>query len=322
MRQAEGTGAMPGPVTTGTPFDTDFDPVHGVAETVVPGIRRIVAPNPSAMTFTGTNTYLVGRDELAVIDPGPDDGAHLQAILQAARGARISHVIVTHSHVDHSPLARKLAAQTGAPVLALGDSSELRSPRMAALAAGGRLEGGEGVDHAFAPDRRLVHGEEIAGAGWRLKVLATPGHFSNHACLVEAQSGAVFSGDHVMGWATTLVSPPDGDVGDFMRSLQLMLAETPDHLYLPGHGKPVARPHALVRWLIAHRKEREAQILTALATGPATATGLAERIYTEIPPALLPAAARNVFAHLLDLADRNLAAPVGEPAFDSPFAPV
>ncbi len=304
------------------PFDTSFRAPPGVAEEVAPGVRRVIAPNPSPMTFTGTNTYLVGRREVAVIDPGPADPRHLAAIEAALdEGARITHVLVTHSHVDHSPLARELARRWQAPVLATGPTGHGMSPRMRALAAEGRLGGGEGLDHDFAPDRALADGEGIESAEWRIETVATPGHMSNHAAFALAgeADGILFTGDHVMGWATTLVSPPDGDLTAFMASLERLL-EREERMYLPGHGGPVRETERLVRHIIDHRRMRERQILEALAAGPASAAELARRIYTDVDPRLLPMAARNVLAHLLDLEARGLAQAPGGTGADAAFA--
>lgn len=285
----------------------DFNPPVGKAIDLSPGVRRIVAPNPSPMTYRGTNTYLVGTGDIAVIDPGPESEAHLEAILTAlAPGQRISHIVVTHSHLDHSPLAAPLKARTGAPVLAFGGPEAGRSPVMQDLAAAGLAGGGEGIDHAFAPDRTLSDGEMIEGDGWALEVIHTPGHLGNHIAL--GMGDACFTADHVMGWATSLVSPPDGDLTDFMASCRRLRARDWS-VFHPGHGAPVDTPAARLDWLIAHRLSREESILTTLADGPATARTLAERIYTETPPALIPAAERNVFAHLVDLMGKSLVSP-------------
>lgn len=294
------------------PFITDFDPAIGVAEILRPGLRRIVAPNASAMTFRGTNTYLLGHRNLAVIDPGPDDPAHLEAILAALRSdQKISHIFVTHSHVDHSPLAQRLALRTKAPVLALGDSFAGRSQAMEQLAASNLVGGGEGVDHDFAPDICLTDGQVIDGDGWSLQAITTPGHFSNHMCFAWEHEDAVFSGDHIMSWATTMVSPPDGDLSAFMASLDKMALRKSDAIYFPGHGAPVEDPQGMIRYLITHRRQREAQILQHLNHGPQSPAMLAKAIYTEIPTALLPAATRNVLAHLLDLQQKNVVKVIG-----------
>jgi glyoxylase-like metal-dependent hydrolase (beta-lactamase superfamily II) len=287
---------------------------------LAPGMHRLTAPNPSPMTYRGTNTYLIGTDEVAVIDPGPDDPTHLAAILAAlGPGARIGVILVTHSHLDHSPLARGLAEATGAEVLAAGPSDWGRSTTMAALARAGGIGGGEGVDTAFAPDARIAEGDSVTGGWGRIDVLETPGHMANH--LSFAWQDALFTGDLVMGWSTSLVSPPDGDMGAFMASCRRLL-DRGDRVFHPGHGDPVENPRARLDELIRHRQAREAQILAALRDlGPSGADDLARRIYTETPPALLPAATRNVLAHLIDLLERNEIASEGAPTAASVFSP-
>lgn len=277
----------------------------GVPRPLGPGLRRIVAPNPSPMTFRGTNTYLLGTRGLAVIDPGPDIAAHLEAILAALEpGQRITHILVTHAHLDHSPLARRLSQATDAPVLAFGDARAGRSAVMSRLAETGLAGGGEGVDAGFLPDVSLADGAAVTGDGWALRALHTPGHFGNHLCF--AAEDVLFTGDLVMGWASSLVSPPDGDLTDFMASCTRLAARRWRVMH-PGHGAPIADPAARLDWLVAHRRSREAQIRAALAEAPGTAAELARRIYADTPPDLLPAAARNVFAHLVDLDARGAA---------------
>lgn len=296
----------------------DFAPRPGVPETIAPGIRRILAPNPSPMTFRGTNTYVVGDGGLAVIDPGPDDEAHLAAILAGvAPGQAITHILVTHAHLDHSPLARRLGARTGAPVLAFGPPEAGRSALMQRLAASGGLSGGEGVDTSFAPDRELVDGEIVTGDGWQLESLHLPGHMANH--LGFATEGRLFSGDLVMGWASSLISPPDGDLRAFMHSLDRLRARDWT-CFLPGHGAPVPDPITRVEALRTHRLARETAILEALGDGAATPASLARRIYTDTPPALLPAAARNVLAHLIALHENGRVSGHAEPGFDTVFS--
>ena len=281
-----------------------FAPTPGQPETLAPGLRRILAPNPSPMTWRGTNTYLLGRRDLAVIDPGPEDARHLAAILAALEpGQRISHVFVTHAHVDHSPLARRLSRETGAPVHAFGDAGAGRSKVMRDLARAGLTGGGEGVDRDFTPDIALCDQDRVDGEDWQLKALWTPGHFGNHLCL--AWGDVIFTGDLVMGWASSLVSPPDGDLTDFMASCR-RLRGVRARIFHPGHGAPVHDPAARLDWLIAHRRTREAAILAALSDGPVDVTGLTERIYTDTPIALRPAAARNVLAHIIDLYRKNI----------------
>lgn len=291
-----------------TPPD-DFDPPIGVAEELEPGLRRIVAPNPSPMTYRGTNTYLVGTTDLAVIDPGPDSPAHLEAIQNAvAPGQTVRHIIVTHTHIDHAPLARPLARATGAPVRAFGDARAGRSAVMQELANSGLIGGGEGIDTRFLPDANLADGDVVRGSDWQLEILHTPGHLGNHIAL--ALGDACFTADHVMGWASSLVSPPDGDLTDFMASCRRLRARS-WRVFYPGHGAPVDDPAARMDWLIAHRMAREDAILDALRDGPASARDLAARVYTDTPRALLPAAERNVLAHLVDLKGRNLIVSLG-----------
>ncbi|WP_041669555.1 MBL fold metallo-hydrolase [Cereibacter sphaeroides] len=291
-------------------------PEAGRCERLEPGLRRVLAPNPSPMTHWGTNSYLVGEGEVALIDPGPDLPAHREALLAAlAPGERISTILVTHAHRDHSPLAAPLAATTGAEVLAFGPAEAGRSPLMAELTAGG-LEGGEGVDIAFRPDRCLAHGERVQGHGWVLEAIHTPGHLGSHLCF--AWGDRCFSGDHAMGWATSLVSPPDGDMGAYVASLAHLSARSWRVLY-PGHGAPVTDPGSRLAWLAAHRRERESSILAELARGPATVRDLTPRIYRETPPELLPAAARNLLAHLLDLWNRRQVAADPGPSPDAIF---
>ncbi|GAA0292566.1 MBL fold metallo-hydrolase [Rhodovulum strictum] len=289
-------------------MDTDaFAPPPGACDRLRPGLRRVLAPNPSPMTFRGTNSYILGEGRVAVIDPGPADPAHLAALLAVLDpGETIGHILVTHSHLDHSALARPLARATGAPVLAFGDSAAGQRTDLAALSG---LGGGEGVDAGFVPDIRLGHGDRIAGDGWQIEALHTPGHMGNHLCL--AWEDALFTGDHVMGWASSMVSPPDGDLAAFMASLDL-LAGRPERVLFPGHGAPVADGPARIAELTAHRQMRAARISEALAAGPATAQALARAVYTDTPPALLPAATRNVLAHLIEMADKSLAEPEGQ----------
>ncbi|MCZ0812227.1 MBL fold metallo-hydrolase [Roseovarius sp. EGI FJ00037] len=289
-------------------LQSDFDPPVGIAEDLGDGIRRILAPNPSPMTFRGTNTYLLGESGLAVIDPGPADEAHLSAILGAVKPSqRITHILVTHAHLDHSPLAARLAEETGARVHAYGGAQDGRSAVMKRLAASGLGDGGEGIDHGFRPDIRLADGESVEGAGWRITALWTPGHLGNHLCFQSRD--AIFSGDLVMGWASSLVSPPDGDLTDFMASCQ-RLKSVGAQIFHSGHGAPIEDPLARLDWLIAHRRSREAAILKELRSGPATAQALADRIYSDTPTSLMPAATRNVLAHLIDLMGQTLAAPI------------
>lgn len=267
----------------------------------VPGLRQVLAANPSALTGPGTNSYILGQGRVALIDPGPDDPAHMAALLAAlAPGETVEAVIVTHAHLDHSALAPRLARHLNAPVVAYGDAQAGRNPGFGAFAD---LGGGEGLDHAFRPDERLGDGARIAGPDWELQAIHTPGHLGNHICLIWGDT--LFSGDMAMGWATSIVSPPDGDMSAYMASLDRLIALAPRVLW-PGHGAAVAAAPARLAELAAHRRTRESQIRAALADGPGTAQDLAARIYHDLAPGLLPAAERNVLAHLLDLHARYL----------------
>lgn len=273
----------------------------GRSEQVHPLVRRLLAPNPSPFTFTGTQTYLVGAGVVAVIDPGPDLPEHVDAILAATQSARIGAILCTHTHRDHSPASRPLAAATGAPIvgcapLALEDDG----PRADAA-----------FDFAYRPDRVLADGEALDGEGWRLTAVATPGHTSNHLCFALEGTGLLFTGDHVMGWSTTVVSPPDGDMTLYMASLKLLLARA-DGIYHPAHGPAVNKPHAHVRALIAHRRMREKQILSRLGEGEGRIPGMVEIMYRDVDPRLHPAAGRSVLAQLVDLERRGLVRSDGE----------
>ena len=291
---------------------------YGVAEQLEPGLRRVIARNPSPMTFHGTNSYILGEGRVAIIDPGPADPAHLAALLGAlAPGEKVTHILVTHAHLDHSPLARSLAKATGAPVLAFGDARSGRSVLMEHLAETGGLDGGEGVDVGFAPDETVADGGTISGPGWTITAWHTPGHFGNHLCFQWGD--AIFSGDQVMGWASSVVSPPDGDMRAYMASLDSLSALQPRRMY-SGHGEPIPDALSRIAELSSHRREREAAIRKILSEGPMDATTLASRIYTDTPAPLMRAASRNVFAHLIDLTERNLAEPRGALSFATFFS--
>lgn len=268
-----------------------------------PRLRLLRAPNTSPLTFTGTNTYLLGSGRVAVIDPGPDLGHHLTAILAMLDpGERVEHILVTHPHRDHSALAPHLSAATGAPIAAFGTAEDGRSPTMQALAQHGLVASGDGLDIAFTPTTRLADGARLTGSDWEVEVLHTPGHLGTHLCF--ATGDILFSGDHVMGWSTSVISPPDGDMGDYMTSLTRL--DRPDwRAFHPGHGEAITDPQARVRELITHRRAREAQILQALEAAPADAAMLARRLYPDLAPALHSAATQNVLAHLIDLLGKN-----------------
>ncbi|WP_394646738.1 MBL fold metallo-hydrolase [uncultured Sphingomonas sp.] len=273
----------------------------GVAVTLEPLVTRVLAPNASAYTYTGTQTHLVGIADVAIIDPGPADAAHHRALLDAVAGRPVCAILVTHHHRDHSPAARRLAQETGAPIMGC-------APIVV-------REAGEQADAAFdkeyAPDRVLEEGDQVSGDGWTLRAIATPGHTGNHLAFALPETKALFSGDHVMGWATSVVSPPDGDMGDYMASLDKLLGRD-DRIYYPGHGEAVDRPQRLVRGMLGHRKQREGQILRLLAQGAHPVTAMVERMYVGIDPRLAGAASRSVLAHLIDLDRRGLVTKEGE----------
>lgn len=274
----------------------------GKAMAVSPLVTRVLAPNPSPFTYTGTQTYLVGTGDLAVIDPGPDEPAHVAAVLDAIGGRRVRAILCTHTHRDHSPAAARLAVATGAPVigcafLAIDDDG----PRADAP-----------FDQSYAPEAVLGDGDALGGEGWTLRAVATPGHTSNHLCYALAEDGALFTGDHVMGWSTSVVSPPDGDMTAYMASLQKLM-EREDRLYFPAHGDAVEDPRRLVRGMMGHRKMREGQIVRFLRDNGASAVpAMVAEMYRGIDGRLHGAAGRSVLAHLLDLRDRAIVRVAGE----------
>ena len=277
------------------PFIREMDVEHGASAALSPLIRRVVAPNPGPFTFRGTNTYIIGAgDEVAVIDPGPLLGEHVEALMDALSAARVSHILVTHTHNDHSPAAAPLKEKTGAPTYAFGPHGS------------GRLEGGvaleEGGDRNFMPDHRVKHGDVISGDGWDIECVFTPGHTSNHMCFALRQEKALFTGDHVMGWSTSVVVPPDGNMGAYMNSLDLLL-ERDDEIYWPAHGVAVREPQEFVRAFIAHRKEREDSITSCLGQGMTNIAEMVAEIYQDVDKGLHPAAAMSMLAHLQTLAE-------------------
>ena len=272
---------------------------HGAVEQLDPLVRRVLAPNPSAFTFTGTQTHIVGRGDVAVIDPGPDIPSHIDALLKATAGERIVAIVCTHTHRDHSPGTRPLQAATGAPIIGCAPL---------ALVGG---DDDESFDPDYVADRVLADGEALEGPGWTLEAVATPGHTSNHVCFALPESRALFSGDHVMGWSTSIVSPPDGDMGAYVASLEKLLGRD-DAIYYPAHGPAVDEPRKLVRGLILHRMQREAGILAELKAGEADIPSIVASLYRAVDPRLHPAAARSVLAHLIDLEARGLVVGEGE----------
>ncbi|WP_460273779.1 MBL fold metallo-hydrolase [Celeribacter sp. ULVN23_4] len=278
---------------------------------LAPGLTRILAPNPSPMTYWGTNTFILGEDQHRVlIDPGPDLPAHRDAILAALpAGVEISHILITHAHLDHSGGATKLSKETGAPILAFGDALAGRSAHMAQLSD--NIGGGEGVDKSFKPDVTLPHRTVIDTPAGDIEALHTPGHMGNHLCF--AWQDTVFSGDLIMGWSSSLISPPDGDAAAFRASCTMVLKHAPERLF-PGHGAPVDAPTDRIAFLLRHRADREAQILAALSQTPTDLMSLTRMVYTDLPETHLPAAARNTLAHLIDLHQQKRL--IAEPEID------
>ena len=282
---------------------------YGRADTVSPLIRRVIANNPGPFTYTGTGTYIVGRGErgagVAVIDPGPPDEAHLAALLAAVAGQTVSHVLVTHTHRDHAPLARPFAEAVGAPILAAA-----APPRTTQAAA----TPDEDEDETFSPDIVLTGGERLNGDGWTIEAMATPGHASNHMAFVLEQENALFSGDHVMGWSTTVVAPPDGDMAAYMASLDAVIARGFATLW-PTHGAPITTPGPFLDAYRLHRLAREAQVLERLAAGDRTIAQMVPVLYAQVDRRLWPAASLSVWAHLIALARRGrvLAEPEATP---------
>ncbi|MBJ7444801.1 MAG: MBL fold metallo-hydrolase [Sphingobium sp.] len=277
------------------PFDLADLPT-GVAMPLSPLVARVLAPNPSPFTFTGTQTYVVGSSDVAVIDPGPDEADHLAALMAAIVGRQVVAIVCTHTHRDHSPAARPLSEMTGAPVIGCAPLTlDDDGPRADAA-----------FDAAYRPDRVLADGERLAGDGWTLEAVATPGHTSNHLCFALVEEQALFTGDHVMGWSTSVISPPDGDMADYMRSMQRLL-EREDAVYYPAHGEPIDNPQRLVRGMMGHRKQREGQILRFLErNGDSVIPDMVAEMYKGVDPRLHPAAGRSVLAHLIDLDQRGI----------------
>ena len=276
-------------------FDRNFDETPGKAVRLSPLVRRVLVNNPSPYTFKGTSSFIVGMGQVAVIDPGPDDDAHLAAMLDAVKGETVTHILVTHSHADHSPLARRLKQVTGAKTLAHG-------PVQAPPSTGLRLDAS--IDHDFVPDERLADGDTVSGPGWTLEALFTPGHMSNHMCFALPEEKALFAGDHVMAWATSVIAPPDGDMGQYFTSLRKLL-DRDDAVYHPGHGPSRHDPLPLVRGYLAHRRMREEAIRTRVEKGARSVGEIVAAIYADVDPRLHGAAALSTTAHLDHLVEQG-----------------
>jgi len=284
-------------------FNRKLEFEYGRLQQLAPGLRRIVARNPSPFTWHGTGTYIIGEGNVAVVDPGPDLAEHVDALLAALAGETITHLLVTHTHRDHSPACRPVQEATGARTYGFGRHGSGR------IDTGMQVE--EGADNDFVPDVLLADGDVVEGDGWSMECVHTPGHTSNHMCYQWREPKALFCGDHVMGWSTTIISPPDGDITAYLESLELLLRRD-DNCYWPTHGDCVRDPKALVRALIAHRLERADEIRACLADGVDRIADMVPRMYADLPEAMYPAAARSVFSTLIYLIEREEARAEGE----------
>ena len=296
-------------------FDRELPASAGECVALSPLVRRILAPNPGPFTFKGTCTYIVGRGKVAVIDPGPDNAAHAQALLQALAGESVTHIVVSHTHIDHSPAARAIKAATAAPIVGCGPH---RAARRLAEGEANVLDASGDREHA--PDTQLHEGDAIEGPGWTLRAVETPGHTANHLAFALPEEQALFSADHVMAWSTPVVAPPDGAMGPYMASLEKLKGRE-ETVYWPGHGGPVREPARFVRAMIHHRRQREASILGRLAAGDRTIPALVAAVYQGLAPVLHGAAGLSVLAHLEDLVARGLVASEGPPTLEAEYRP-
>ena len=296
-------------------FRTDFEPRYGECVALAPGISRITCNNPSPFTFHGTNTYLLGTDDLAIIDPGPENDEHFQALEKAIGNRTVSKIIITHTHADHSPLAARLAEETGAQTVAEGSHRPAR-----ALHIGESNPLDASADREFAPDITVSHGDIVEGDGWSLTTLLSPGHTANHASFALNGTDHLFSGDHVMAWATSIVAPPDGAMSDYMRSLDIMLEQS-QSVYFPGHGGRLTNAHQFVRALRTHRKMRETAVLDQIVKGQRTIPEMVAIIYRNTDKRLHGAAGLSVMAHLEDLVARGVVATDGHVSIDGEYHP-
>lgn len=292
------------------PFRHEPEVEHGVLLSVSPSVRRIVAKNPGPFTYHGTNTYVIGHGKVAVIDPGPAMPEHVQALLSGLEGEVVTHQLVTHTHCDHSPGARLLRDSTGAKTYGYGPHGHGKYER------GTQVEAG--ADFDFVPDEIVRHGDVIQGEAWSVECVHTPGHCSNHLCFHLREQHVLFTGDLVMGWSTSIISPPDGDMADYMASLDLLLTRN-DRVYWPAHGPAVRDPQPFVHAFIEHRRQREAQVIDCLERGVDRITEMVVQMYTDIPEFMHPAAARSVFAHVLHMLDKGTIACDGTPGLEERY---
>jgi glyoxylase-like metal-dependent hydrolase (beta-lactamase superfamily II) len=281
------------------PLKTSMNFSYGEPRELAPGVARIVANNPNHFTYKGTNTYLVGGNRLALIDPGPGDPAHLDAILKAIGARQLTHIFITHTHRDHTDGLPALAAATGAPTVGFGRRALNRGSRRTSPS------GTEFVDQDFVPDHPLADGQTIEGDGWALEALHTPGHAPDHLCFALRGTGVLFSGDHVMGWSTSVVAPPEGNMGDYIRALEKLTPRS-DRLYFPGHGGQIEEPQRLVKAYLLHRRMREQAILDCIRQGEHTARTIVPIIYSGLNSNLIGAATLSVLAHAEHLIERGL----------------
>ncbi|MGO8074574.1 MBL fold metallo-hydrolase [Rhizobium leguminosarum] len=296
-------------------FDLAFEPAYGQAVPVVAGVERVTVNNPGPFTFFGTNSYIVGSSSVAVIDPGPEDEAHFQALMAALGGRAVTHIVVSHTHRDHSPLARRLQAATGAVTVGQGPHRPARP-----LRDGEINPFSESSDLSFVPDITLSDGESLSGDGWALSAVLTPGHTANHAAFALEGRDILFSGDHVMAWSTSIVAPPDGSMADYMESLDRLIARE-DRLLLPGHGGPLTEPAGFLRALKAHRLRREQAVLVRVQAGDRQIAEMVKVIYRDTDPKLHGAAALSVLAHIEDLLERGEIAADGPPTLAALYRP-
>ncbi|MBY3213484.1 MBL fold metallo-hydrolase [Rhizobium laguerreae] len=296
-------------------FDLAFEPAYGRAVPVAPGVERITAENPGPFTFFGTNSYIVGSSSVAVIDPGPEDEAHFQSLMAALAGRAVTHIVVSHTHRDHSPLSRRLQAATGAVTVGQGPHRPARP-----LRAGEINPFSESSDLSFVPDIALSDGQTLSGDGWALTAVLTPGHTANHAAFALQGRDILFSGDHVMAWSTSIVAPPDGSMADYMTSLDRLI-ERDDRLLLPGHGGPVTEPATFLQALKAHRLKREQAVLARIRAGDRGIAEMVKVIYRDTDPKLHGAAALSVLAHIEDLLERGEIAADGPPSLAASYRP-
>ena len=299
------------------PFVAPLEPRYGEAEVVSPLVRRVLAENPSKYSYVGTGTYVVGHGDVAVIDPGPAIDSHRRAMEAALDGERVIAILVTHCHADHSPLAAWLRDATGAPTYAFGPHGAMPD-----VEEGAEVE--EAIDLAFTPDVALRDGEVVRGPGWTIEAVHTPGHTSNHLCYALAEERTLFTGDHVMGWSTTVVAPPDGDMAAYVASLRKLLARPQDEIYRPTHGGPVEHPRPFVEAYLAHRLDREAEVLRLVREGVGAIADIVAVLYADVREELHAPAARSVLAHLLKLEQEGTVAQSvrNDPPSTSTWAPL